>query len=128
MSKKPLTALVLLVVISLAAVAFLSLPFRPNTVSSEREKNTKILQQMLSSKSHINDVEKIFGRGEILTNAVEEIRVRLSLFERKNNIRKASQYPNAIKYNPLYGNPWDIMIFVFYDKNGEMRDFCFGGQ
>jgi len=112
------------VLIALAAVVCLADILH----KSDREKNATVLRQLLASGSDLQAVENAFHDGKILTNAVDEVRVRSPLLRSKRNVLKASQYPKVVEYAPLYGEPWNIMVFVFYDESNQMRDFCFGGQ
>ena len=49
--------------------------------SSERAKNENVLRKMLTDGSKQQDVEQRFGKGELVTNAVEVVRVRSNLHE-----------------------------------------------
>ena len=76
----------------------------------------------------MQDVERVFGKGTVVADPVEEIGKRSYQSEKKENISKATKYPKAVMYNPLVGEPWDIIVYVFYDDKEQMKDYCFGGQ
>jgi len=94
----------------------------------DRTKNANELHRLLVRRSSSADVERVFHKGRVVSDAVEEMRKRSSNGERAENIQKAKKASKVMQYDPLWGEPWDVIVYVFYDEHDQMGDFCFGGQ
>lgn len=121
-----LFALVSLVIAAMAVLGVSNCKRSGST--SDRAKNETELNRLLLERASITTVEAKFGKGVLLTNAVDEIRMRSFVSEREANVSKAVRYSKSIQYPPLFGNSWDLIVYVFYDKKNEMAGYCFGGQ
>jgi hypothetical protein len=93
-----------------------------------KTKNAKELRKLQAVQAHPSDVERVFHKGRVVSDAVEEMRKRSSNGEGVENIRKAKRASKVVQYDPLWGEPWDVIVYVFYDEHDQMADFCFGGQ